>query len=138
MNLDEVITQFETEHKGTYSKRDRETIVSAMKSLGLTGFFIRYRKDIKMKDGSYYSAYFRDEDDVAHVHPTMIVARGSFEGCDPINRSKFPRYPYMTQLSNWVSKTDATRPSCPNCFLELPLIGVCGTCEFDINEMGDE
>jgi len=138
MNLDEVITQFETEHKGKYSKSDREAIVIALKSLGVMDFFISYRKDVKTKDGNFYSTYFRDEQDVVHVHPTMIVARTEFEECDPAKRSKFPAYPYTTQLSSWISKEDSVRPVCPNCFLTIPLIGVCDMCEFDINDMQDD
>ena len=138
MNLDEVIAQFETEHKGKYSKSDREAIVTALTSLGVGGFFISYRKDVKTKDGNYYSTYFRDAEDVVHVHPTMIVARAEFEGSDPTTTSKFPTYPYMAHLSSWISKDDTTRPICPNCFLTIPLIGVCDMCEFDINDLGDE
>jgi hypothetical protein len=138
MNLDEVIAQFETEHKGKFSKSDREAIVTALKSLDVKDFFISYRKDVKTKEGKNYSTYFQDELDVVHVHPTMIVARTEFKGADSTGRSKYRMYPYITQLSGWATKADATRPICPNCFLTIPLIGVCGTCEFDINDVGDE
>lgn len=138
MNLEEVIARFESEHKGTYSKSDRETIVAAINSLGLTDFFISYRKDLKMKDGTHYSTYFRDEADVVHVHPTMIVARVEFKGSDPTNMSKFPRYPHMAQLSSWITKDDHSRPICPHCFVDIPLINLCGICGFDIEDVGEE
>jgi hypothetical protein len=109
-----------------------------MKSLDLKDFYIRYRKDVKLRDGSQYSVYFRDNADEIHVHPTMIVARGEFEGSDRTISSKYRQYPHIAQLSGWISKDDTARPTCPNCFLQLPLVGLCGRCEFDINDFRDE
>lgn len=120
------------------AKNDQEAFVTALTGLGVAGFFISYRKDVKTRDGNHCSTYFRDEQDLVHVHTTMIVARAKFEGSDPTKSSKFPTYPYMAQLSSWISRDDTTRPICSICFLMIPHIGVCDTCEFDINGLGDE
>jgi hypothetical protein len=138
MNIKEVIAQFEKEHKGKYSTEDYELITSAVQSLGLTDFSIKYRKDLKKPDGSYYSPYFFDESNLIHVHPTMIVARCEFRGFQAERKSKYSLYPYMVELSNWSTQKDARRPMCPHCFEEIPLVGQCGRCGFDPDEPVDE
>ena len=138
MILDDVISQFEAEHKGKYSKDDRELIVAAARSLGLVDFSIRYRNEVKTTDGTHYSVYFRDVADIMHVHPTMIVSRHEFEGFQVGTKSRYSRFPFMTRLSNWSSKDGTGRPVCPRCFLQIPLIGLCGTCGFDLEDLGDE
>lgn len=135
MNIDEVISQFETEHKGRFSTEDRQTITGAVHDLGLTEFSIKYRDDVKTADGGRYSVYFFDEMDLIHVHPTMIVAQCEFNGFQQSMRSKYPRYPFIAELSNWTSRPEERRPSCPHCFIEIPLVGQCGICGFDMNEI---
>ncbi len=138
MNIEEVISQFEIEHKGKYSAEDHDLITAAVQDLGLTNFSIKYRNDVKNSDGSHYSVYFYDESNLIHVHPTMIVAKREFDGIQPLKRSKYPRYPYLVELSNWISEKDACRPICPHCFIEIPLIGQCGICDFDPDDIDDE
>ena len=87
MNIEEVIAQFESEHKGKYSIEDRERILTAVRDLGLSEFSIRYRKDVKNADGNPYSIYFYDKSNMIHVHPTMIVAKREFEGFQPVARA---------------------------------------------------
>lgn len=135
MNIDEVIAQFESEHKGKYSIEDRARIVAALNSLGLSEFSIRYRNDVKNADGNPYSIYFYDSTNLVHVHPTMIVAKREFEGFQPGIRSKYSSFPQMAQLSNWTSQTKTGRPLCPHCFVEIPLVGKCGICEFDLEDI---
>jgi len=138
MNIEEVISQFETEHKGQFSIEDRERIINAVQDLGLTNFLIKYRNDVKTADGSRYSVYFFDESDFIHVHPTMIVGRKEFKGFQPGKNSKYPSYPYFADLSNWTYKPDRRRPPCPQCFIEIPIIGVCGLCGFDLENFDNE
>ena len=66
MNINEVIYQFEIEHKGKYSTEDYELITAVVRDLGLTNFLIKYRNDVKNSDGSHYSVYFYDESNVIH------------------------------------------------------------------------
>ena len=138
MNIKEVITQFENEHKGKYSKEDSELITAAVHSLGLTDFSIKYRNDVKNSDGSHYSVYFYDESNLVHVHPTMIVAKCEFDGFEPGRKSMYKPFPFMAELSNWTSGKDARRPICPRCFIEIPLVGQCGICSFDPDVFDDE
>ena len=138
MNIDQVISQFETEHKGKFSVEDRQTIIEAVEDLGLTEFSIKYRNDVKRADGSPYSVYFFDESDFIHLHPRMIVGRRDFKGSRPGKHSKYPTYPYFADLSNWSSKPDHRRPLCPRCFIDIPLVGVCGQCEFDLENVDDQ
>ena len=135
MNIEEVIAQFESEHKGKYSIEDRERILTAVRDLGLTEFSIRYRKDVKNADGNPYSVYFYDKSNIIHVHPTMIVSKREFEGFEAGIRSEYSSFPHMAKLSNWISQKAAKRPQCPKCFLEIPLVGKCGSCEFDLNDI---
>jgi hypothetical protein len=138
MNIKEVIAQFENEHRGKFSKQDYELITAAMSGLGLTDFFIKYRNDAKNSDGTHYSIYFYDESNLIHVHPTMIVASCEFDGFQPGKKSKYPPYPHMVELSNWTSGKDARRPICPCCFIEIPLVGQCGICSFDLDVFDDQ
>jgi hypothetical protein len=138
MNIKEVIAKFETEHKGKYSTEDYELITAAAFSLGLTDFSIKYRNDVKNSDGSHYSIYFYDESNLFHVHPTMIVGRCEFRGFQPEKKSKYVTYPFMVELSNWTAQKDARRPMCPHCFIAIPLVGQCGICSFDPDDIGDE
>jgi hypothetical protein len=138
MNIKEVIAQFENEHKGKFSKEDYELITTAMSSLGLTDFLIKYRNDYKASDGTHYSPYFYDESNLIHVHPTMIVAKCEFDGFEPGRKSKYKPYPHMVKLSNWTSEKDARRPNCPHCFIEIPLVGQCGRCGFDPDDFDGE
>ena len=138
MNIKEVIAQFEIEHKGKYSKEDYELITTAVHNLGLTDFSIKYRSDLKRSDGSYYSIYFYDESNLIHIHPTMIVAKCEFDGFQPGRKSKYLPFPYMAELSNWTTEKDACRPICPHCFVEIPLVGQCGMCGFDPDDIDDE
>ena len=142
MNIKEVIAQFENEHKGKYSKEDYELIATAMSGLGLTNFSIKYRNDVKTSDGTHYSIFFYDEADLVHVHPTMIVARCEFIGFEPEIRSKYRTWPYMTKLSNWTTDgmngKDVRQPICPHCFIAIPLVGQCGVCGFDPEDLDDE
>jgi hypothetical protein len=138
MNIKEVIAQFENEHKGKYSTEDYELITDAVQSLGLRDFIIKYRNDVKNSDGTHYSIFFYDESNLIHVHPTMIVAKCEFRGFQPERKSKYSTYPYMVELSNWTTQKDARRPMCPHCFEEIPLVGQCGRCGFDPDELVDE
>ena len=138
MNIKEVIAQFENEHKGKYSKKDYELITAAVSSLGLTDFSVKYRNDVKNSDGSHYSPYFYDESNLVHVHPKMIVAKHEFDGFEPGRKSKYKPYPHMAELSNWTSDKGAGRPICPECFIEIPLVGQCGICSFDPDDFGGE
>lgn len=135
MNIDEVIAQFEKEHKGAYSKNDRELILSAARSLGLEHFEIRYRNDVKTEDGAPYSTYFYDELNLIHVHPEMIVAKQVFDGATPGLVSKFSTFPHMVKLSKWNASSEVRRPICPHCFIEIPLVGICGNCGFDLEDI---
>lgn len=138
MNIDQVITQFETEHKGKFSLEDRQTIVEAVEDLGLTEFSIKYRNDVKTADGGRYSVYFFDESDFIHVHPTMIVGRKEFKGSQPGKHSKYHKYPHFADLSNWIQKSGHRQPPCPHCFIEIPLVGVCGLCGLDLENVDDQ
>lgn len=138
MNIEEVISQFETEHQGKYSKEDYELITTAMRNLDLVDFSIKYRNDLRTSDGSHYSIYFHDKSNLIHVHPTMIVAKQEFEGFQVGRKSKYLTYPYMVELSKWNSEKGACRPICPACFIEIPLVGQCGMCGFDPDDIDDE
>lgn len=138
MNIEEVIAQFESEHKGKYSIEDRERILAAVKSLDVSEFSIRYRKDVKNADGSPYSVYFYDKENLVHVHPTMVVAKREFDGFQPGVRTKYSSFPHMVQLSNWATPSKSGRPICPHCFVEIPLVGRCGMCEFDLEDIDPE
>lgn len=138
MNINEVISQFEIEHKGKYSTEDYELITAVVRDLGLTNFLIKYRNDVKNSDGSHYSVYFYDESNIIHVHPTMIVAKCEFEGFQPAVASRYASYPCMAKLSNWTTQKETRRPICPLCFIEIPLVGHCGSCGFDPDYFVDE
>ena len=134
MNLTEVIELFQSKRKGSFSQQDRETIMRTMSELGLSQFDIKYRHDVITKSGEPYSIYFHDVDDIVHVHSTMVVARTRFSLAESSKVSRYARYPYIAILSHWVS-IETTEPlMCPNCFLILPLIGMCDQCGFDVDD----
>ena len=140
MTFDEVVAQFESEHRGKFSEEDRHRITSAVSDLQVSDFSIKYRRNVKTKDGNPYSTYFHDSRDIIHVHPRMVVARHEFAGCNETARSKYAGFPFIVQLSNWTGSSggDSERPICPECFIEIPLVGQCGICGFDLDALEED
>jgi hypothetical protein len=136
MNLEEATERFESDRKGRFSPNDKQLIVAIAEELGLVNFAIKQRHDVKTKSGDPYSVYIYDENDVVHFHPTMVVCRREFSGRDPQKKSKYKTYPHFVQLSQWITDGTTDDVICPECFLVIPLVGICGSCGLNIEDSG--
>jgi hypothetical protein len=134
MNLEEAIEKFQAKRKGRFSPDDKQLIVATAGELNLSNFEIKQRLDVKTKNGDPYSVYIYDVEDIVHFHPTMIVSRTEFDGRDLERKSKYKPYPHFAELSNWIIDEKNDDLICPECFLVIPLVGICGSCGFNVEE----
>jgi hypothetical protein len=134
MNLEEATDRFESCRKGRFSPEDKQLIVVIAEELGLVNFEIKQRPDVKTKSGDPYSVYIYDENDVVHIHPTMVVCRREFSGQVSKKMSKYKTYPHFVQLSQWITNGKSDDAICPECFLVIPLVGICGSCGLNIED----
>ena len=135
MEINEALTQFQSDKKGKYSAKDLDAISEVISELNLSGFEVRLKSNVVTKSGKPYPIYIRDADDIVHFHPWIIYSRKRFKRCDPINFSKFKQHPYFLKLDGWItSSVQDDKPQCPNCFIEIPPTDICGQCEFDLSD----
>lgn len=128
MELQHAIDVFEKDRKGKFSAEDLTAIREVVEELGLHDF------KMSTSPSKKYPMYFRDVDDVIHVHPRMIVGRIQFLGTKA-ERSKYEYHPFQRDLENWIHmKGKEGRPYCLNCGIELPIVLRCDYCEYDHNE----
>ena len=135
MNLDEAIELFESKRKGRFSPADNQFILGIANELALVNFEIKQRLDVKTKSGDPYSVYIYDENDIVHFHPRMVVSRREFNGQDFQQKSKYKAYPNFAELSQWITDGKSDDAICPDCFLVIPLVGICGSCGFNIEDL---
>jgi hypothetical protein len=135
MEINEALTQFQSDKKGKYSAKDLDAISEVVSELNLSGFEVRLKSNVVTKSGKPYPIYIRDADDIVHFHPWMIVSRKRFKRCDPTQNSRYKTWPYFLMLDGWItSSVQSDRPQCPKCFIEIPPTDICGMCELDLSD----
>lgn len=135
MEINEALTQFQSDKKGRYSARDLDTISEVVSELNLSNFEIKLKGNVVTKSGKPYPIYIRDADDIVHFHPWMIVSKKQFKRCDPTQKSKYRTWPHFLALDGWITSSMQTdRPQCLNCYIEIPPTDICGRCELDLSD----
>lgn len=98
MDLQKAIDLFERDRKGKFSLDDVAAIREVVEEFGLREF------EMSTSPSKKYPMYFRDTDNLVHVHPTMILSRNHFRSARA-ERSKFDYFPFQRDLENWIHKT---------------------------------